>query len=66
MFRHLTNPQLPKTMVLIVIFCVLWLIWAIGLFAPPGPGIYLRAHGLIPLILIAILGYWAKGNMLTK
>lgn len=52
-------------MVLVVLFWVLWFLWIAGLFFPLSPGIG-RAHGVIPAILIGILGLKAFGSPLDK
>lgn len=52
-------------MVLIVIFWVLWFLWIIGLFFPLNPTAA-RAHGVLPAVLIGILGLKVFGSPLDK
>lgn len=52
-------------MFLYILFWILFALAVIGQFTPLPAGIA-KVNSALLLILIGILGYWARGNPLTK
>ena len=59
------EPNRNRTMILTVLFWLLWLLWAFGCFFPLDAKVN-RLHGMIPALLLFILGLKVFGNPLSK